>query len=382
MKMLLKRLLLSFLRVFPLRRTILVESGDNPFDNGFVLMNHLASSENFRRFRIVFIGKLPKEHYDFLPRRARYYRFVPKGRPSLRFLSLSMRAKYIFYTYDNLWAFLPLSKNTKIIFLQHGAFPIKSVDRYFSSMFNNANHYHCLCTTEFTQNVFRRIFPEPNVKYFLAPFPRFDLLGRRSREEIFQALQLPLDAKILLVMTTFRKFHDESAVFFRDEFSVNLSEDELQELNEKLRREGRYVIFKLHHAQKCDVDEKRFTQFRFYKNDALEKMNLSNYDLFVASSGLLTDYSSIFVDYLMTNKPMAFLLNDWDQYSSKRGFTLDGFTEYLPGELLWDKDSFLDYLFHFENETISDDQRKSAKDLFLGAVEDCSLKCAETVIKL
>ena len=51
---------------------------------------------------------------------------------------------------------------------------------------------------------------------------------------------------------------------------------------------------------------------------------LSQFDL------LVTDYSSIYVDYLLTQKPMLFLPYDYDEYKAKIGFTIP-YNEATPG---------------------------------------------------
>ena len=47
-------------------------------------------------------------------------------------------------------------------------------------------------------------------------------------------------------------------------------------------------------------------------------------DLYVAADALVTDYSSVFFDFVLTDKPMVFLAPDLSQYRDEnRGFYLD-----------------------------------------------------------
>ena len=68
------------------------------------------------------------------------------------------------------------------------------------------------------------------------------------------------------------------------------------------------------------------------KKGELEKVNcqlnslLSNVDI------LLTDFSSIYVDFLLLDRPIGFVLEDFDSYSNSRGFVFDSPLEYMPGE--------------------------------------------------
>src|SRR5699024_1507687 len=45
---------------------------------------------------------------------------------------------------------------------------------------------------------------------------------------------------------------------------------------------------------------------------------------------LITDYSSIYIDYLLTKKPIIFLPYDKDEYLSKRGLNFE-YDEVTPG---------------------------------------------------
>lgn len=53
-------------------------------------------------------------------------------------------------------------------------------------------------------------------------------------------------------------------------------------------------------------------------------------DVLGAFDLLITDYSSIYIDYLVTHKPILFLPYDYDEYKSNIGFTIS-YNKYTPG---------------------------------------------------
>ena len=71
--------------------------------------------------------------------------------------------------------------------------------------------------------------------------------------------------------------------------------------------------------------------------------------LFSITDLLITDYSSIFYDFLVTKRPVAFLLHDLEQYRAERGLYID--YENLPGPVAFDIDS----LVRFVGELIAGD---------------------------
>ena len=48
---------------------------------------------------------------------------------------------------------------------------------------------------------------------------------------------------------------------------------------------------------------------------------------------LITDYSSVFMDYLHLNKPMIFTPTDLKEYASSRGLLLEPYINWVPGEV-------------------------------------------------
>lgn len=67
-------------------------------------------------------------------------------------------------------------------------------------------------------------------------------------------------------------------------------------------------------------------------NRELDEAGVELYRLVGAADGLLTDYSSIYFDYLLLNHPMIFLIDDIDGYQEKRGFTVADPLSLMPGE--------------------------------------------------
>lgn len=48
-----------------------------------------------------------------------------------------------------------------------------------------------------------------------------------------------------------------------------------------------------------------------------------------------------------THKPMAYVVPDMEEYSKRRGFAFDPPTDYMPGDLIKDKDQFYQWLDDF-----------------------------------
>lgn len=63
------------------------------------------------------------------------------------------------------------------------------------------------------------------------------------------------------------------------------------------------------------------------------------YSFLAASAGLVTDYSSVWTDYLALDRPIGFFLPDLEAYAHGRG-VMEGWLEVLPGPTLRSPDDF------------------------------------------
>ena len=81
-------------------------------------------------------------------------------------------------------------------------------------------------------------------------------------------------------------------------------------------------------------------------------INVSDYpvlnELMICSDMLISDYSSIFFDYSILNKPMICWTYDYDEYNEKRGMYFD-IREYLNGGNITEDDLF-QYIKNFNND--------------------------------
>ena len=63
---------------------------------------------------------------------------------------------------------------------------------------------------------------------------------------------------------------------------------------------------------------------------------LGNFDI------LITDYSSIYFDYLLLNRPIIFIPLDLEEYAQTRGFLLEPYDFWAPGPKVTTVDALID----------------------------------------
>ena len=77
-------------------------------------------------------------------------------------------------------------------------------------------------------------------------------------------------------------------------------------------------------------------------NDALVNECFTIYHLMNAFDILITDYSSVYVDFLLLNKPIIFSCPDFNKYNEDRGFIVDEPKFMMPGQLVQNQTQLLE----------------------------------------
>ena len=181
-------------------------------------------------------------------------------------------------------------------------------------------------------------------------YPRYDLLKRPDdkAEKLAETFR-PHGEKLVMWMPTFRKtvngnFPEENIDY---DFDLPLlkNSDEMISLNKAAADNNIMLLIKRHPKQlEYSCEKMSFSNIRFLSNSTFVKAGVQLYSFLRYTDAVVSDYSSIAVDYLLLDKPMAFSLDDYEKYKDSRGFVFDDPLEYMPGHYLYTFDDFAAFL--------------------------------------
>ena len=166
-------------------------------------------------------------------------------------------------------------------------------------------------------------------------YPRNDIFYRENSasqaQELKERLKIDPDKKVILYAMTFRDNQTAG-----NKFTIDLPID-FEKFHERLGDE--YVLLIRLHV----VISSKLKIPAEYKESII---NVSSYpdiqELMLISDALVTDYSSVFFDFLNTDKPILFYTYDLEEYRDKlRGFYID-FEKDAPGPLCLTEDALYD----------------------------------------
>lgn len=336
-------------RFLPINRhLILFESEPDFCDNAWALYNYLK--RNRHQYRFVWIVKEPcvfkikeDENTSFVTR-------YGKGM-HLKTIYYYATACYNFYTH---WTFQPYipRKGQTVVNLFHGIAlkgPKNSGFDYFDWFLTNGKF------TIKSQSEFVGCSPE---KVLPLGSPRNDILVHNISNGIENPFCPPNKniKKVILWMPTYRGSinRELSECTMDTETGLPLigTLRDIEALNEELEKLDVVIITKIHHLQaEKDIFKKHYSHFIFVTDSQLAEEGLQLYQIVGKSDALISDYSSIMVDYLIVNKPMGFILDDYNSYAESRGFSFSHLKEnILKGSHIYTKSDFIQFVIDVVNE--------------------------------
>ena len=280
-----------------------------------------------------------------------YYRWGFKG------IYYSLKAQYYFYNVYSDDINFYTSANATLINLWHGIalkhieFDIKKGP--LSCMFNSKlSGVYAFFKPYIFRNPDYLLSPSSKVSKTLASafrikasqclelgFPRCDVL---FKEEVRN------EEKVILYMPTWRSYKED---FFSEAMP------DLEKLNAVLIESDVKMQIKLH--PNSFVKKQNFSHILFLD----EKSDV--YDVLAQSDYLITDYSSIYFDYLLLDKEIIFYAFDYDEYMSEDREMYYCFDEVTPGEKVYDFESLLDTIKKLSSLEYSSERKKIRDEFWL-----------------
>jgi CDP-glycerol glycerophosphotransferase (TagB/SpsB family) len=149
--------------------------------------------------------------------------------------------------------------------------------------------------------------------------------------QLRKKLGLPEDGRYLVWLPTFRKnpnIKNDMAMDTSKYSSIGMplvySREALEKLDAYLESRNTVIYFKPHPAQDVSgLIEAETKNIRIIRDKDLADIRMPLYDLLAGSDGLITDYSSVFFDYLLADKPIATTTDDMEEWKKMTGFAFD-----------------------------------------------------------
>lgn len=287
---------------------------------------------------------------------------------NIRGIFYYLTSKYCFYSFGK-YPIKP-SNSQVVINLWHGM-PLKKIGNMEDATRNEDYNYfsYIIATSEFFGKIMQKSFNCTKNQILICGQPRNDELFIKN--SLKKDIQIENFDKVIIWLPTFRKSSRLNLMNTKCEIKSELNFpiidniEKMKEINEILKYKNSILIIKPHPMQDLnDKDLIQYSNIKILTQELLNKNNISVYNLIKESDSLITDYSSVYFDYLLLNRPIGFTINDINDYSDSRGFVIDNPFEIMPGEMITDYKSFKIFIKNtIEGFDKYSEKRKSINEL-------------------
>lgn len=319
---------LSFCKKNINENLVLLEGGQGSNINGnmFALLKELKTNPKWSSFKVVFV--VTEKTLAKADARMKFYGFsdvVLVKRNSKKYSEYLATAKFL--ATDN--SFPPyFHKRAGQIYLNtwHGT-PLKSLGKSdksnLASLANIQKNYlmsdYALFPNEFTKDVFMNDYDLKNIfkgNYIIANYPRNYIFYDKEQSLLMKENLKMSDKQVFCYMPTWRGTGRTADTKIQIEKTLEI----LKEFDEKLS-DSQILLVNLHFLLASEINCNEFKHIKYFPSD------YETYEILNGCDGLITDYSSVFFDFAITEKKIILFAYDKDEYLSSRGL-------YMPFEKL------------------------------------------------
>lgn len=346
----------NFINIFtkhkPLKNTIIIES-HNDFDcNGGAFYNYLIKNHYNDRYKIVW--RVRRKVKEKLPKNVTC---IPLLGPSFRKAYHICTAKYSLYDCEGC---SKVRDDQIIVYCSHGAGGFKNIEgklkipNYVNYILFQSKKYLPIQANQWSVKL-------PDSRAIFIGYPAHDTFYVNDRSELKKIIDKKYN-KVILWMPTFRK----GGGFGRNDstkeqkFGIPLINnlDEYNKLNSELYSLNTYLIIKIHPKQDLKtLGVRDLSNIKILTGQNVKELHIDNYNLIKCSDALISDYSGVAYEYLQLNKPIAYVLDDMNEYIS--GFVVDDIHTLMAGHEIY---NFNDLKKFIDDVTCDNDKYKKRRE--------------------
>ena len=314
------RLISRLIQVLGFQNVIVFEMEQCTRENALAVFKEILRRGWDKRYRIVLVSREPERISHWKSKRVaviRKYKYGDKRYTMWPVRWYSLQACLII---DENLQIKKRSPLTKSVYLSHGS-PVKDTHEYYNCL---PDTDYALCQSEFWKPIESYGLNISEDKFVIKGLPRNDALFESviSLREVFDSAF----AKIVVWYPTFRQREDRYCIQNTESAAIPIIHDEAaaRQINEIAAQYGVMLVVKPHPVQDISrIQALNLDHLKVITDEFFARHGITSYEFLGKTDALITDYSSVIFDYLLTGKPIALAQEDYEEYEKKVGFAID-----------------------------------------------------------
>lgn len=325
--------------------------GTDFYDNARALFEYMLANGYNRKYELVWLVKNPEDYsrynmYDNVGFLSFDWSVSENEEEREQYYRALCMAKYIFFT--DAYGFARNCRKDQIrVQLWHGC-GFKTRVNFIRC---EKRYEYTTVISELYSQIHQDIYGLREDQMLITGYAKQDWLFNRLDDEKWNWLGISQNNKCIFWFPTFRTAAESLSILSEEgkmsETGLPIVDtiDKLTKLNDLLTDSKLTLIIKLHPFQeKSAINCVGLTNIILLDNHELYFRDIQANQLLSRADALISDYSSAAVDYMLLDRPIAFTLDDVEEYALSRGFVFTPIQDWLPGKALYTFDQFCVFL--------------------------------------
>jgi CDP-glycerol glycerophosphotransferase len=227
-------------------------------------------------------------------------------------------------------------------------------------------------TSPLSKKMFSEAFGVPSESVLITGYPRNDLMLRsqQNKQYIKEKIRPALNQyhKLLLWLPTFRRIEGEKSGMYgmKNDNPFQISNFDAVQFNEILQGSNSICLIKPHYFYTKNQNFKNYSNIIFIDDEWISKQGITLYHLLGCTDILISDYSSVIIDFLLLDRPVICIGTDIEEYKKTQGLYFENLEEWLPTKLIETQQEFFNYTKYLitNSNDLYKEKREKLKEQF------------------
>lgn len=240
-----------------------------------------------------------------------------------------------------------------------------------------------VATSELSRKMFAEFFGVPLKQVFISGYPRNDIMLRTSLDEHLVKEKINLKSgdykNIIFWMPTFRRESHDAPIGWGDGLKLNnpfeIDNFDISSFNDLLVEHNTICLLKPHYFYLNNNDYPAFSNILMIDDEWICSRGITLYHLLASTDILISDFSSVIIDFTLLNRPIVCFCTDIEEYKKTQGLYFEDIENWLPSRLIQTQQEFRGFLSSILEGSDPDiEKRKKIRDIFFKYQDSNSTK--------
>lgn len=336
---------------FPMNDEIILESYPDLTCNTYELYRYMIKMKLNEKVKIVWLVDNKNDYKNFKTNNVFFMNINPNNLIERVQNYYKCNRAIVLITSNRHYGRQKTSKKQVNIYLDHGSHLKKLSDKTGRKIISCD---YLICQSSFFMPYHLSQYVIEKEKIIITGLPRNDQLFFKNNSLYKLYKDRSLFEKIILWVPTFRSHMNGNRIDCVSDFPLGIpilySIDDTTQVNKCLIENNTLLIIKPHPSQNLDIiKDLNYSNIRFLYNTDLINESIQLNELLEQMDGMITDYSSIYYDFLLLDRPIGITLDDYEKYKEQKGFVFEQPLEILKGEYIYNCKDLLSFITNLKN---------------------------------